>query len=226
MWLRDFIRLIYPEICPVCNGTLTKSEPYLCTACILKLPRTGFHREPDNKVEQTFWGRLHIQRAAAFLYFEKGNITQHLLHEIKYNGNRNLARYLGRLFARELHKYKAFTAEGIVPVPLHPKKEFRRGYNQATEIAYGLAEVLKVPVYTDMVVRDVDTISQTGQGRYERWQNIEHAFTLANKTAKPNTHLLLVDDVVTTGATIEAVGQLLHQHDYPLSVATIAYTHL
>ncbi|NBC81990.1 MAG: ComF family protein [Bacteroidetes bacterium] len=226
MWLHDFIQLIYPQICPVCLNSLAKNENQLCTACLFSLPRTAFHGLSSNALEESFWGRLPVKHGTAFLFFEKKNRTQQILHEIKYRNNRELGIYMGRLFASELRGSSFDTVDGIVPVPLHPKKLHQRGYNQAELIANGMGDVMNKPVYNNLLVRNIYTTSQTRQGRYERWENMEEAFALNEQMRVQQKHLLLVDDVITTGATLEAAGQHIAAGDNSISVASLAYTYL
>lgn len=226
MWVQDLIQLIFPGVCPVCMNALTRNEHHICTRCLFALPRTDFHKLESNALEESYWGRLPLERGTALLFFDKQNKTQQILHNIKYHNNKELAIYLGQLFASELQGSTFEKVDALVPVPLHPRKLHQRGYNQAEVIARGMADVMDKPVYDHILVRNSYTESQTRQGRYERWENMETAFSLNPDSAVHHKHLLLVDDVITTGATLEAAGQHLLANNNRISVASLAFTYL
>lgn len=166
----------------------------------------------DNPVEQQFWGRLPIEHASAQYYFTKESVVQHLVHQFKYDGHQSLGRYLGRLMGYELQAYHRFDdTDVLVPLPLHPLRERKRGFNQATVLCEGLAEVLHLPVLREAVERSAFTDTQTRKSRVERWQNMQGKFEVVDAPSLAGRHVLLVDDVVTTGATLEACGSALLQ---------------
>lgn len=221
----DFITLIYPRYCPACMDGLVKGEEILCSRCIHELPRTNFHLSRENAVFNRLYGRLPIHSGAAFLHFHKQGTVQNLLHEFKYNNRPEIGRILGNVYGEDLEK-SGFSAhfEHILPVPLHPSKLKKRGYNQSEEFAKGLSERLQKPVETQVLQRAKPTETQTRKSRLKRWQNVEDVFLVSEPEKVAGKKLLLVDDVITTGATLEACGQvLLEAGCTQLCVAGIAY---
>jgi ComF family protein len=195
--------------------------------CYAGLPRTCFHHDPENEVAQMFWGRIPVERATSFMYFVKGSRYQQILHELKYNGQRQIGPAMGRMFGSELKNTPFSTAEIIIPVPLHPSKLKKRGYNQSELIALGIGEVLHLPVETAMISRTADTRSQTHKSRYERWENVRYIFHCGNPEALKDKHVLLVDDVITTGATLEACATcLVPVEGIKISMVSLAFAKL
>lgn len=192
--------------------------------CIDAMPETNFEMHPGNPVEKIFWGRIPLVAATAQFYFTKESLMQHLMHQLKYKGNRDLGTQLGRIMGEQLSRSGRFDADALVPLPLFPAKERKRGYNQATVLCQGMAEILGIPVLDKITTRPQHTETQTKKGRVERWKNIEGKFVLANPAAITNKKIVLVDDVITTGATLEACGnELLKAPNIQLSVATLCY---
>jgi ComF family protein len=190
--------------------------------CIDAMPETNFEMHPNNPVEKTFWGRLPLVGATAQFYFTKESLMQHLMHQFKYKTNRELGLQLGKIMGEQIKKSGRFTVDALIPLPLFPVKEKRRGYNQATVLCEGMAESMGIPVLDKVITRPQHTETQTQKGRIERWKNMEGKFILANPGAIRNKHLLLVDDVVTTGATFEACGnELLKAENVKLSLASL-----
>jgi len=188
------------------------------------MPQTNFHLHANNPIEKIFWGRLPIVNATAQYYFVKESMMQHLMHQLKYKGNKELGRQLGRLMGYDLKKASRFNSiDLLVPLPLFPSKEKRRGYNQATILCEGIAEVMNVEISRDAIIRTQFTETQTRKGRLERWQNMEGKFHLMIPEKIRNKNILLVDDVITTGATLEACGHELLQASLKLSIATLCY---
>lgn len=223
-WLMDFIELIFPKTCAACNVPLEYNEHLLCTKCFADLPYTNFHRWSDNPVEKIFWGRVKIEFATSLFYFSKKGNVQHLLHQLKYNGRKDVGIFLGELLANHIKDHPVVHhLTHIIPVPLHPKRLKQRGYNQAECIARGISNVLNIPVCVDLVVRSKETATQTLKNRIERWDNVSQVFDLVRKVENEYPHFLIVDDVLTTGATIEACAQaLLKCKNAKISVVTIA----
>ena len=219
----SLLHVVFPHVCDGCGSDLLNIESHLCIRCLSSLPETNFEIHPNNPVEKDFWGRLPIISASAHLYFTKESLVQHLMHQLKYRGNKDLGLQLGRLMGNALKNAARFNAiEALVPLPLFPSKEKRRGYNQATILCEGIAEILSLPVLYKVIARPQHTETQTQKGRIERWKNIEGKFQLIDPQAIQNKHLLLVDDVVTTGATLEACGsELLTAENVKISVATL-----
>ena len=220
----DIISLFYPRLCAGCNISLVKGEELLCLNCIADLPRTNYHLTVENPVFQQFLGRVPIELATSFCRFDKGGRLQHLLHQLKYKGNREIGYKMGTLFGNDLINSAVYcTIDEIIPVPLHPRKEKKRGFNQSTEICKGLSEAMNRPLITGNLIREIHTDSQTRKGRFERWENVSGIFRVKNSLVFEDKHLLLVDDVVTTGATLEACCiPLLQIHGVRVSIATLA----
>ena len=221
--LRELIHLFYPRLCIACNGSLLRNENFLCTSCLFHLPQTHFHSLPNNPLAKVFWGRIPIEQAIAFLYFKKGNAVQHILHEIKYKNNTELAEFMGSYYGSILKNYSLHW-DAVAAIPLHRTKLKKRGYNQSALIAKGLAETLGVSDLSSLLVRLKATETQTRKHRFERWENVEEVFTIKQPEMFTGKHILLVDDVVTTGATLEACGKIiLEAPGSKLSVAAIAF---
>ncbi len=211
-YISGFIFLIYPKVCIVCGNHLVQSEKSICQQCVIDLPKTGFHLLQNNPVEKLFWGKIHVEFASAFFFFQKGSVAQKLLHNLKYKGNKEIGIELGKHYATELVRSSLIdTIDYIVPVPLHKNKLKKRGYNQSEMIAIGLSQVLSIPVETDTLVRAIENPTQTKKGVFERWENTYGVFTITNTQQFANKHILLVDDVLTTGSTIEACVQAIKQ---------------
>lgn len=219
----SLLHLAFPHICEGCGTDIITADHYLCAQCLDKLPPTRFERHDNNPVEKIFWGRLPLTAASAKYYFTKGSTLQHLLHQFKYRGRQRLGLYLGSHMGSMFASNPRFAdVDALVPLPLFPEKERRRGYNQAMVLCQGISEVWPRPIIPDAVVRITATESQTQKNRMERWQNMEDRFQLSDPAALANKHLLLVDDVVTTGATLEACGRaILEAPNTRLSIATL-----
>lgn len=219
----SLLQIVFPHVCSGCGSDLLNEESQLCLRCLTSLPETNFQLHEGNPVEKLFWGRLKLASATAQYYFTKESLMQHLMHQFKYKGNKELGLQLGRLIGSSLIIANRFnTIDGLIPLPLFPAKEKRRGYNQATVLCEGISEIMEVPVLKNVITRTRFTDTQTKKGRLERWLNMEGNFELINREAILNKHLLLVDDVVTTGATLEACGhELLQADNIRLSIATL-----
>lgn len=221
----DLFSLFFPNLCPGCGQSLIKGEEVICSICHFHLPKTYFHNDPENPLNRVFWGRVNIEAVAAYLYFQKGSNVQHLLHQLKYKNRPEIAVRIGKWYGLELRQADIFReTQLIVPVPLHPRKLRRRGYNQSQAFAEGLAAVMKAEQETGCLYRKVDSKTQTRKARYNRWENVENIFGIAHSERIKDRHILLVDDVITTGATLEACTQaLLEVPGVKVSIATIAY---
>ena len=218
----SFLHLLFPHVCTGCGSDILNEESVLCMRCIDAMPETNFELHPNNPVEKTFWGRLPLAGATAQFYFTKESLMQHLMHQFKYKRNKELGLQLGRIMGEQINRSGRFEADALIPLPLFPAKEKRRGYNQATILCEGMAESMKIPVLDKVIIRPQHTETQTKKGRIERWKNMEGKFILSNPAVIQNKHLLLVDDVVTTGATLEACGiELLKAEGVRLSLATL-----
>lgn len=199
------------------------NDHFICLQCINDLPDTHFAMHADNPVEKIFWGRIPLVAAMTEFYFSKGSIIQNLIHEFKYRGNQNLALYLGKLMGESLLNSNRFPVDAIIPLPLFEKKEKKRGYNQAEVLSSGISQIMKVPVINKNLVRILPTETQTKKGRTERWENVEKTFSVTQPQPLEGKHLLLVDDVITTGATLEAcTSEILKIKDVKISIAALA----
>jgi len=225
MWITDFLNLFFPNLCQACGSPLLKHENVLCLSCIYKLPKTNFHMHENNPIARIFWGRANIHAATSYLFFNKGGSVQKLIHQFKYKGNLETGKYLGQLFGTDLNKSNLFnTVDIIIPVPLHQKKLHKRGFNQSEIIADGISKAMDVPVNIDSLLRVEHTETQTKKARYTRWENVKGKFGLMEPEKLAGMHILLVDDVLTTGATLESCAQSLFEiPDVTISLATIAY---
>ena len=222
----SFLHLLFPHVCSGCGSDLISEESVLCMHCLANMPETNFHLHPNNPTEKKFWGRLPLVSATAQYYFTKESLMQHLMHQLKYKGDKELGKQLGRLMGNDLLASNRFNKiEALIPLPLFPAKEKRRGYNQATILCEGIAEVMNIEVFSDVITRTQHTETQTKKGRMERWINMEGKFELLQPEKIKNKHLLLVDDIITTGATLEACGQeLMKAPNLKLSLAAFCYS--
>ncbi|MBX2961272.1 MAG: ComF family protein [Cyclobacteriaceae bacterium] len=223
--LLDFVSLIYPRYCLACSGGLIKGEDILCTGCIRELPRAEYHFRRENPLYKRISGRISIENAFAFLLFSKGGRAQQLIHELKYNNHPEIGRILGRVYGEELSECGYSSQfDVIIPVPLHPAKHKRRGYNQSEEFAIGLSERLNAPCLTNVLQRDVPTDTQTKKSKLKRWENVNSVFSISNRQLIAGVRILVVDDVITTGATVEACCNALEDAGCDrLSVCGLAY---
>ncbi len=222
-FLNDFINLIFPRICPACGNLLLKNEKIICLKCFYDMPRTNFHLDKDNPVAQLFWGRVWIENATSLYSFQKRSRYQKLIHELKYNGRQEIGEEMGRIMGYELKNTLFASSDLVIPVPLHKKKLKTRGYNQSECIARGLSEVLEIPIDVESVIRIHQSETQTRKSRYERWENVEGIFEVRERKNLLYKHVLLVDDVVTTGSTLEACATVILQvTGTKVSIATLA----
>ncbi|MCK9421072.1 MAG: ComF family protein [Bacteroidales bacterium] len=204
-WFGDFVSLIFPKICVCCGNSLWKNEEIICRLCDYHLPRTNFHLDPGNPVSYSFLGRASIENATAFLYFNKGNKVQQLIHHLKYKERRDVGIYMGVQYGRQLLQSPLYKSmQTIIPVPLHKKKQKQRGYNQSEQFAIGLAESMNLSVSNNNLIRVKATATQTKKSRFNRYMNVSEIFTVSNPQSLQGKHILLVDDVITTGATLES----------------------
>jgi ComF family protein len=202
------------------------NDQLLCLSCISHLPLTHFQRYPDNPVAHIFRGRLPLDNATRYLYFTKNSLLQHLMHQFKYKNRKEIGHWFGRRMGEALMDSTCFTTpNALIPIPLFASRERKRGYNQAAVLCSGMAETMGIPVWKDIIIRTTLTESQTRKNRIERWQNMEGRFFLQQAASIQGKHLLLVDDVITTGATLEACGHaLLDAGNVKLSIATMGFT--
>jgi ComF family protein len=219
------LHLAFPHICQGCGSDLLQHDQLLCLRCLSSMPATNFHMHSNNPVEKIFWGRIPFTYATAQYYFTKESLMQHLMHQFKYHGNKEMGLFMGQLMGEAFASSNRFSClDALIPLPLFPSKEKKRGFNQATLLCEGIASVLNIPVKKNEIIRSTHTETQTKKGRVERWQNMEDRFQLPNNASLEGMHVLLVDDVVTTGATLEACGrELLKTTGLRLSIATLCF---
>jgi ComF family protein len=219
------VHLFYPHLCTGCGSDLLEETNLLCLKCIHDLPHTNFAGFEGNPVEKHFWGRLPITAAHSEFYFSKEFLIQHLIHQLKYKADTQIGFYLGELMGKTMLQSSRFTSiDALIPLPLYPDKEHKRGYNQAAIICNGISSVMSVPVLNGHVIRKHATETQTRKHRTERWENVKGSFKVVKENILRGKHLLLVDDVITTGATLEACGSvILEVENLKLSMATLAY---
>lgn len=222
----NFMHLFFPHVCEGCGSDILNNDTILCAACHTKLPETNFLQNRNNLVEQKFYGQLQIEAAGAAYYFTKEGMLQHLVKQLKYHGNKDIGYYLGRQLGNFLTKTDRFdSVDVIVPLPLNPKKEKKRGYNQAAVIAEGINSIWQKAVNTKAVARKIFTETQTHKDRITRWQSMRDVFEITNASSLKGKNILLVDDIITTGATLEACGEkILAIPNTQLFIATVAFT--
>lgn len=210
--ISEFIGLFFPKLCQACENLLYQNEEILCTRCLVTLPKTNFHRFHDNPVMEVFWGRVPVRSASSYLYYSKAGKTQHLIHRFKYHGKREVGQLLARMFADDLKTSAEFQQiDAIIPVPLHWTKLKKRGFNQSEVIARAMAPKLRAAVITDVLVRHSATDTQTKKSRTERLENVQGKFGVENSGKIAGKNVLIVDDIITTGSTIEACALLLNE---------------
>ncbi|MEO1516086.1 MAG: ComF family protein [Bacteroidota bacterium] len=220
----DFASLFYPRLCLACRKNLPYNQECICVHCQYHLPKTHFHLDKENPFTERFWGRLPLVAGAALYHFSKGGRTQALIHQLKYQHKTQIGLKLGRLYGQQLVQQPSFqSVDLILPVPLHPRKKRLRGYNQSDFFAQGLSDGMQRPWMNHALVRTEDTSSQTRKSRMDRFRNVENAFAIPDPNQLKNRHILLVDDVLTTGATLEACAQtILKVEGTRVSMATMA----
>lgn len=224
-YILDSIAIFYPAFCFACGELLFRGENVVCTNCIVGFPRTNFHRFANNKMEKQFWGKVMVEAAFAFFYFQKRGRIQRLLHTLKYKKNPEIGEKLGSLYAAELMaENKLHSIDYIIAIPLHKKKMKVRGYNQSLCFAEGISKQLNKPILRNCLRRVKNNATQTKKSRFERFKNVATVFKVRKASELKNKHLLLVDDVMTTGSTLAACVQLFNKIEgCKVTIATIAY---
>ena len=218
-------QLFFPHICCGCGSDLLSSRQLLCIHCLGSLPETGFAPCANNPVEKNFWGRVDLVAATAHYYFTQHSPLQNILHQFKYRGRPELGFFFGQLMGRALLDSGRFTTiDALVPLPLYKSRQKKRGYNQATCLCDGIASILSIPILHQLLHRRKVTATQTKKNRIQRWQNMENRFVHVPEHAMGHRHILLVDDIITTGATLEACALVLTNASYSVSIAALAYT--
>lgn len=222
----DFLHLFYPHICIGCGSDVLADTQVICAKCFNGLPVTNYFNHANNMVERIFAGRILVQNAGSLYHFSKQSILQNIIFEMKYRDNKDAGIFLGKQTGKAIAASGLYNdVDVIVPLPLNKRKQKQRGYNQALLIAQGIADVMQKPIADNIAVRKIYTETQTHKDRISRWHNMQHAFSVHNAAELEGKHVLLVDDIVTTGATLEACGQtILAIAGTKLSIATVAHT--
>lgn len=218
-WINSLLDLVYPRLCLMCGQRLMSNEQHVCTSCLTLLPRTNFHQTEENMVEKLFRGIVPIERCAILFFYQKGNSSCNIVHHLKYHMGHDTGIYFGRLFATEIASSGFFNdIDLLIPVPLSKHRLHERGYNQAEMIAIGVSQATGIPIDTLHLTRVHNNPTQTRQSRTERLHNTEHLFTTLKPEELAQKHVLLIDDVITTGSTLRACACAL------LSVAGIRFS--
>ncbi|MBP1677048.1 MAG: phosphoribosyltransferase [Bacteroidetes bacterium] len=222
--INNMLNLFFPDLCVICNDNLVSGEEHICKKCLNDIPRTNYHRVKDNPIEKKFWGKVTIYRGTSFYFFTKGSPYQKVLHELKYKNNKEIGLTLGKYAAADLLDSTDFrTVDVVIPVPLHQRKLAQRGYNQSEWIARGLCMLLQCSLDQTTLIRKKHNPTQTKKSVYERYENTEGVFELTETSGLENKHVLLVDDVLTTGSTLEAAAkELLQIRGIRVSIFTLA----
>ena len=221
---KSLINLLFPRVCAACGNLLLEGEDTVCTTCRFLMPKTHYETNPNNPLAQNFFGQMSFNAVSAEFFFSKSGKVQHLIHGLKYHHCRENGIFLGQEIGKSLLKAPDYQGiDFIVPIPLHPKKEKIRGYNQSHVIAEGISEIMNIPIAEKCLVRSVFTETQTKKSREDRWQNVKDIFNIEKPEKLENKHILLVDDVLTTGATLMSAGKALMQIEgIKISVVTAA----
>lgn len=219
------VSLFYPRLCLACQANQPVKSQILCVRCSFKLPQTKFHLHEENAFTERFWGRFSLEAGASLYRYTKGGHVQSLIHHLKYKGRQEVGIKTGEFYGRQLKESPFFQEiDLIVPIPLHPKKKHERGFNQSDLIAMGLSRGMEVPWSNKVLAREIFTETQTQKSRLERLENVAEAFVVTNPGALKRKHILLVDDVITTGATLEICAlKILEIEGTKVSMVTLAF---
>jgi ComF family protein len=217
--------LFFPINCLGCGNQVSQNHSLLCVYCRHQLPLTRFDLQSNHPMDRVFYGRIQIEASIALCYFKKGGIVQQLIHNLKYRGQQQVGHFFGEWLGNQMLASKKFdTIEGVVPVPLHPKRLRKRGYNQVSRFGKAIANLFNIPFYETILIRQKHTQTLVQKNRQERWKTLLNAFSIEQENAIENKHLLLVDDVLTTGATLEACAEKLQEiKGVQISIATMVF---
>ena len=224
MLLNNVLDLFFPKVCYTCYDQLLDFEHYVCTRCRHRLPITNFHFTNSDTIKKTLYGRVQLEQATALLYFEKKGIVQQLIHNLKYRGHEDIGVFLGQWLGGELKRCNAYKdIDVVIPVPIHKQKLKQRGYNQVAKFAIEISKALNVEYFDNCLVKISHTESQVRKKRFARWQIHNEQFSIKNSTLIEGKHILLVDDIITTGATLESCISILKTvQNVKISIATMA----
>lgn len=222
--IKPLLNLFFPKICYACLNTLDDNEDTICVDCRNNLPVTNFHFDNNEAVKKVFYGRANVENGTALFRFEKKGLVQQLIHGLKYKGYENIGFVLGNWLGNELNETNAYKdIDIVIPVPLHKNKLKKRGYNQVAKFGQQIAKALNAHYIDDVLIKVTNNKSQSTKGRLARWMNDEELFAIENNVSIKNKHILLVDDIITTGATLEACVNILNQaKSIKISIATMA----
>lgn len=220
----SLLDLFFPKVCLGCNFLLRDQEAYLCTTCRHHLPVTNFHFNKDETVKNVFYGRCNIEQATTLLRFQKKGLVQQLLHNLKYKGHEDVSKFLGAWLGEDLKSLPEYRSiDVVIPVPLHPKKLRKRSYNQVAQFGKEIACSLNAEYLDNVLIKTTNTSSQVYKNRFSRWTNPKEQFVLQNSQLIEGKHILLVDDIITTGATMEACIEVLNsEKNHKISLAAMA----
>jgi ComF family protein len=220
----NLLNLFFPKVCEACSSYLSDNEQIICTLCRHALPVTNFHRTNNDSVKKILYGRVRLEYATALLYFSKGGKVQKMIHNLKYRGHEHISLFLGEWLGSELNESNQFKLiDAVVPVPLHPSRKRQRGFNQVHQFGRAIAKALDRPFVTDLLIKQSASKTQVFKSRFMRYDDTGSQFMITDDRSWSSKHLLLVDDLITTGATIEQCAQALNQiEDLKLSLATMA----
>jgi len=225
-FFENVFNIFFPKVCLSCNDTLSPNEQVICVTCRHDLPLTNFSIEPNNLVEKSFYGRYPIINGTALFYFYKQGTIQKIIHNLKYKNQQQVGTFIGNWLGEEILESNRFqNIDYIIPVPLHKNKLIKRGYNQVTTFGKSLSEKLNIPFKENILIRVSYTKTQTKKIRLDRWKNVQELFYVPNSNKTKNKHILLIDDVITTGATLEACCNAFKKSTgIKISIACMAYT--
>jgi ComF family protein len=220
----NLVHLIFPTHCLVCNREITIINKSICPLCEDEFSFTNFELLKDpTKLDKLFWGRVKLHSSYCLVYFEKGKNSQKTVHAFKYDNNYLLASEMGKKIGEKIKSLKQFESlELLLPVPIHPKKEYQRGYNQSEKIANGISEIINIPVNCKILLKSKNNKSQTKKNKFTRWENVKNTFEIDVEFLQKLNHIAIIDDVITTGSTLESIVKIINEKVPHLNVSIIS----